>query len=165
VIRGGATAEGEQEGRRPTMAQIDMPAAVYDGEVFETISYPADEIRLRVVDAGEVQVAEYRSEDRDGPPPHSHPWHELEYVIEGEVEFRVGEEWTRCGPGSVQLLPAGVPHSVRVPEGSARLLMVTIGAPFDGFAREMATLFARPSTTLADVVETAGRFGVCPATS
>jgi hypothetical protein len=29
----------------------------------------------------------------------------------------------------------------------------------------MATLFARPSTTLADVVETAGRFGVCPATS
>ena len=61
------------------MAEIDMPAAVYGGDTFETISYPAHEIRLRVTDAGEVQVAEYRSEDRDGPPAHSHPWHELEY--------------------------------------------------------------------------------------
>jgi quercetin dioxygenase-like cupin family protein len=147
------------------VAEIDMPAAVYDGGTFETISYPADEIRLRVTDAGEVQVAEYRSEDRDGPPAHSHPWHELEYVIDGEVEFLVGEAWTRCGPGSVQLLPAGVPHSVRVPAGSARLLMVTLGAPYDGFAREMATLFGRPSTTLDDIVETAGRYGVRPATT
>lgn len=147
------------------MAEIDMPAAVYDGQAFETITYPADEIRLRVTDAGEVQVAEYRSEDREGPPAHSHPWHELEYVIEGQVEFQVGGTVTRCGPGSVQLLPAGVPHSVRVPEGSARLLMVTFGPPADAFMRDMSTLFGDPSTTFDEIVATAGRHGVRPATS
>lgn len=50
-------------------------------------------------------------------------------VIEGEVEFYLHGEWIRGGPGTVQMLPAGVAHSVRVPEGSARLLYVTIGAP------------------------------------
>jgi quercetin dioxygenase-like cupin family protein len=142
------------------MAEVQMPAKVFGGEQFETISYPTDEIRLRVTEAGEVQVVEYRSEDREGPPAHSHPWHELEYVIEGDVEFQVDGTWTRCGPGSVQLLPAGVPHSVRVPQGSARVLMVTLGAPYDGFARELAALYAQPSTTIADVIDVAARHGV-----
>lgn len=145
------------------MAEVQMPAKVVGGEQFETISYPTDEIRLRVTESGEVQVVEYISEDREGPPAHSHPWHELEYVIEGEVEFQVDGTWTRCGPGSVQLLPAGVPHSVRVPQGSARVLMVTLGAPYDGFARELADLYAKPSMTTADVIAVAARHGVRPA--
>lgn len=141
------------------MTTVRMSPAVIGGDRFETVHYPADEIRLRVTDGGNVQVVEYLSTDRDGPPAHYHPWDELEYVIAGEVEFNVGGEWIRGGPGTVQMLP-GSPHSVRVPHGEARLLMVTIGAPFAGFSRDLGALYARGAPELSALVEVAHRHGV-----
>lgn len=143
-----------------TMNTVRMTAGVAPGDRFETVRYPADEILLRVAGGGNVQVVEYRSTDREGPPAHYHPWDEIEYVIEGEVEFRVAGEWVRGGPGTVQMLPAGASHSVRVPEGEARLLMITIGAPFDGFSRDLASLYAGGSATPQSVVAVANRHGV-----
>ena len=106
------------------------------GEHAELIRYPTDEIWLRAVAHGDIQVADYRSEDRDGPPAHSHPWDEAQIVVEGEAEFRIGDgDRIRGGSGSVQLLPKGVPHAIRVPEGSARIIQVSIGAPYDAFAQ------------------------------
>lgn len=139
---------------------LDMTRALIDGDRFETIRYPDDEIRLRAVDHGEVQVVEYSSTDRDGPPPHCHEWDEVEYVIEGTAEFFLDGAWRVAGPGSVQLLPAGSAHSVRIPEGEARLLMVTIGAPYDGFARELSALYASGAADLTGVVAIANRWGV-----
>jgi quercetin dioxygenase-like cupin family protein len=139
------------------MNQVEMQAGVVRGE--ETIHYPADEIHLRGVGHGNVQVAEYVSRDRDGSPPHAHQWDEIEIVIDGQVEFTIGDTVSLAGPGSVQYLPAGVPHAVRVPEGEARVLMVTIGPSYDAFAREMAQLFDS-SAPLADIGAAADRYGV-----
>jgi quercetin dioxygenase-like cupin family protein len=139
------------------MNQVDMHAGVVRGE--ETIHYPADEIKLRGVDHGNVQVVEYVSRDRDGSPLHAHQWDEIEVVIDGEVEFTIGDSVTLAGPGSVQYLPAGTPHTVQVPEGDAQVVMVTIGPPYDGFAREMARLFTSKAP-LADIGAAAARFGV-----
>jgi quercetin dioxygenase-like cupin family protein len=137
-----------------------VPSVVVDGGTFETVTYPDDQILLRVTN-GDIQVVEYNSTDRHGPPPHRHPWHEVESVIDGEVEFTVdGGPWTRGGPGTVQMLHAQAPHSVRIPHGRARLLMVTVGAPYDGFAKAVSELLQRDGYTAADLVETAGRFGV-----
>jgi quercetin dioxygenase-like cupin family protein len=136
---------------------VEMHAGVVRGE--ETIRYPSDEIHLRGVGHGNVQVVEYLSTDRDGSPRHTHEWDEIEVVISGEVEFTVGDDVTTCGPGSVQYLPAGVPHTVRVPVGEARVLMVTIGPSYDGFAREMARLFAT-NAPLSEIGAAANRFGV-----
>ena len=107
-----------------------------------------------------MQVIEYKSTDREGPPAHYHPWHEVEYVIEGEVEFYLNGEWIRGGPGTVQMLPAGAAHAVRVPQGSARLLYITIGAPYDGFAREMSALFTEGQANLENITAVANRHGV-----
>ncbi len=137
-----------------------MPEGIFDGQQFESVRYPADEIRLRVTKGGNIQVTEYISEDREAAPPHMHPWDEIEYVIEGEVEFFLHGAWKICGPGSVQMLPAGVAHSVRVPKGTARVLMITMGAPYDGFARDVADLYAQGAVTPARVAEVAGRHGV-----
>ena len=142
------------------MTCVQMTAEVVDGSQFETIRYPGDEILLRVTGGGNVQVIEYHSTDRDGPPAHYHPWHEIEFVIEGEVEFYQQGVWTRGGPGTVQMLPAGVAHSVRVPQGKAKLLYVTIGAPYDGMARDLAALYASGQVDLAGVVAIANRHGV-----
>jgi quercetin dioxygenase-like cupin family protein len=137
-----------------------MTAGIIDGGSFETVHYPDDEVLLRVTEGGNVQVIEYRSTDREGPPAHSHPWHEVEYVIEGDVEFYLNREWVRGGPGTVQLLPAGVAHSVRAPSGFARVLMITIGARFDGMSRELGALYAKGQVDIQDVVAIAKRHGL-----
>jgi quercetin dioxygenase-like cupin family protein len=142
----------------PTIVQ--MTAGIFDGTQYETVRYPDDEILLRVTSAGNVQVTEYISTDQEGPPPHSHLWYEIEYVIEGEVEFYLNGEWIGGGPGTVQMLPPGVAHAVRVPSGSARLLYITIGAPYDGLAREMSALYAQGNASLENIVAVAHRHGL-----
>jgi len=138
---------------------MPMTPAVIDGNTRETVRYPADELMLRVAD-GPVHVTEYVSTDREGPPPHTHLWDEVEYVIEGEVELYQRGRWTRGGPGTVQMLPAGEAHSVRVPHGQARLLMVTMGAPFAPFARELSALYSTGSADPAKIVAVARRHGL-----
>lgn len=142
------------------MTEVHMTAGVTPGDQFKEVRYPDDTILLRVTDGGNVQVVEYISTDREGPPPHSHPWHEVEFVIEGEVEFYVNGQWTRGGPGTVQMLPAGSSHSVRVPSGMARLLYITIGPPYDGMAIELAALYATGNAAPASIIEIANRHGL-----
>lgn len=142
------------------MTEIQMTAGVITGAHYETLRYPDDEILLRVTQGGNVQVIEYISTDREGPPPHYHPWHEVEFVIDGEVEFYVNGVWTRGGAGTVQMLPAGASHSVRVPSGTARLLYVTIGPPYDAMARELSALYLSGKVDLPAIVAIAHRHGV-----
>ena len=142
------------------MTDVQMTAGVIPGDQFETVHYPDDEIHLRVTRGGNVQVIEYISTDREGPPPHSDPWHEVEFVIEGEVEFYVNGQWTRGGPGTVQMLPAGISHSVRVPYGTARLLYVPIGPPYDTMARELSALYTTQKADLPGILEIAHRHGL-----
>lgn len=144
---------------------LSMQAGTIDGTDVERLSVVGDEVLLRVADAGDVEVVEYVSSDRDGPPAHSHAWDEIEYVIEGEVEFLVGDRWSRGGPGTVQLLPRGVAHAVRIPTGTARILMITVGAPYAGFAREVAALGADGYPDLPTLLEIARRHGLRPAST
>ena len=129
-------------------------------EEAEVLRSPTDLIRLLVTGRGDVQVAEITSADRVGPPPHTQQWHEVQYVLEGEVEFWLDGEWHLLGPGDVEVLPAGVPHTVRAPEGEARLLQVTMGAPFDAFIRAMATLDNDPDAPASAKGDAATRHGV-----
>jgi quercetin dioxygenase-like cupin family protein len=145
---------------KKTMTEVQMTAGITPGDQFETVRYPDDTILLRVTGGGNVQVVEYHSTDREGPPAHYHPWHEVEVVIEGEVEFYLHGKWIRGGPGAVQMLPAGVAHSVRVPSGSARLLYITIGPPYADMARELAALYAAGQADPQGVIAVANRHGV-----
>ena len=73
--------------------------------------------------------------DFEGVDPHTHEDHvDSFYVLEGEVEFQVGEELVRAGPGSFVAAPRGVTHGFRNVGGS-ELRMVNIHAPNAGFAR------------------------------
>jgi mannose-6-phosphate isomerase-like protein (cupin superfamily) len=142
------------------MSGLRIDPVVLIGDRAELVRYPADEIWLRAVGHGDIQVADYRSVDRDGPPAHSHPWDEVQIVVEGEAEFRIGDgDWVRGGSGSVELLPSGVPHAIRVPEGTARIIQVSIGAPYDAFARDMARLMAADAP-LDEIVKVAGSHGI-----
>lgn len=141
------------------MTELKIDAVVLPGGAAELVRYPDDEIWLRAAGHGDVQVADYTSTDREGPPMHRHPWDEAQIVVSGYAEFRIGDDdWVGGGSGTVQLLPKGVPHAIRIPEGEGRLIQVSIGPPYDGFARDVAALLAEgaPLERIAEVAATHG---------
>lgn len=79
-----------------------------------------------------------------GPQPHVHRKHEeLFYVLEGELEYLVGDEGRLLGPGSFIHIPPGTVHDFRN-SGSlrARCLMVSSPAGLDRYFEDMAGLGA-----------------------
>ena len=64
---------------------------VLPDDVAELVRYPDDEIWLRAAGHGDIQVADYSSTEREGPPMHRHPWDEAQIVVSGYAEFRIGE--------------------------------------------------------------------------
>jgi len=46
-------------------------------------------------------------------PRHSHPQEQLGIVLEGKIEFTVGDETKVLHPGDVYLIPSGVEHEAR----------------------------------------------------
>ena len=106
------------------------------------------------------QVADYTSRIEKGPPVHRHPWDELQIVVDGCMEFLVDRTWPGGGSGTVQMLSPVVLHTrcefLREQHAS---IQVSIGPPYDGFATEMARLFAA-RTPLEEVVAAANAHGV-----
>jgi len=82
----------------------------------------------------EYELIELRfGPDFEGVDPHTHADHvDSFYVLAGEVEFLLGEELVRAGPGSFVAAPAGLTHGFRV-VGDAELRMLNIHAPNAAF--------------------------------
>jgi mannose-6-phosphate isomerase-like protein (cupin superfamily) len=123
-----------------------------------------NELLMRLVTRGDdpVTVIEGISVDREWLPRHAHPWDELTYVLEGVMEFWIGDQQAVGEAGALVSLPRGVPHSLRVPSGEARYLMIAIGAPAAEFVREVGQAYAEGSA-LERLVAIAERHGVIPA--
>jgi quercetin dioxygenase-like cupin family protein len=63
----------------------------------------------------EIEALELSYEpDFEGVDPHTHPDHaDSFYVIEGEVEFFLGDAWHRAGPGTFLSVPPNIRHGFR----------------------------------------------------
>jgi mannose-6-phosphate isomerase-like protein (cupin superfamily) len=86
----------------------------------------------------ELEAIELRfGPDFEGVEPHTHPDHvDSFYVLEGEVEFTVGDDTFRVGPGTYVAAPIGVVHGFR-PVGGGELRMLNVHAPNTGFAQRL----------------------------
>ncbi len=75
---------------------------------------------------------------------HLHRAHaETFHILDGEIEFRLGEETCTAAVGTTIHVPAGAPHAVRVVNGKpARMLMLFAPAGFDGLLKRMSELSA-----------------------
>lgn len=60
-----------------------------------------------------------------GPPPHSHPWIEMYYVLDGQVAVTIENAEHLVERGHVVNVPAGVLHAYRITSDTARFLVVT----------------------------------------
>jgi len=91
---------------------------------------------------GRYAVIEEVSPVGGGPPLHVHRHEdELFYVLEGEVEFQLGDQRFRAKAGSTAFLPRDIPHTFRnagrIP---SKVLVVIIPARFVGFFDEVHAL-------------------------
>lgn len=86
----------------------------------------------------EYEVFELRfGPDFPGVDLHHHDDHvDSFYVLDGEAEFRVGDDVFRAGPGSFVAAPIGVTHGFWN-VGGTELRMVNIHVPNTGFGRRL----------------------------
>jgi quercetin dioxygenase-like cupin family protein len=73
-----------------------------------------------------------------GPPPHTHHWEELYYVLSGEMDVHIDGATTRLGAGSIAHVPAGVPHGYTTLDDTHFLTIVTKGNA-SKFFKQVAT--------------------------
>ena len=60
--------------------------------------------------------------------PHSHPFEQAVYIVQGKVRFHIGDEIFEGGPGSVIRIPPNVEHYAE-PFGDEPVLNFDIFAP------------------------------------
>lgn len=73
----------------------------------------------------------------EGVDLHTHADHvDSFYVLEGEVEFLVGDETVRAGPGTYVAAPPNVAHGFRNP-GPGRIRVLNVHAPNTGFIERL----------------------------
>jgi quercetin dioxygenase-like cupin family protein len=96
-------------------------------------------VKLTSEDTGGVySVAEEISPPLGGPPPHIHSQEdETFYVLEGEVEFLLGEDTIEAGAGSCAYAPRGTLHTFKnVGTSPSRVLFVLNPGGFERFFLE-----------------------------
>jgi mannose-6-phosphate isomerase-like protein (cupin superfamily) len=86
----------------------------------------------------QFEVIEFACEPEFGPvDPHVHPdKFDSFYILEGELEFTIGDDTVRAGPGSFVAAPPGVRHGFRNP-GPGRARFLNVHAPSDGFIQRV----------------------------
>jgi quercetin dioxygenase-like cupin family protein len=96
--------------------------------------------RVRVLQAGDgssFEMFEWHGPENSGPPPHTHPWTEAYFVIEGEAEVVIGGQAMRATPGCFISVPPGTVHTYRVVTPGAKFLVVTSPSGLNAFLEEM----------------------------
>ncbi len=94
---------------------------------------------------GHYAIAEVTSTPDGFVPLHvHHAEDEGFFIIDGTVEFTVGDKSFTVGPGAFVFGPRGVPHAYKVKSAEARILMMFSPAGFEGFIRETSTPLDAP---------------------
>ncbi len=99
----------------------------------ELLSGPRRELYVRY-EGAELEALEFHCEPGFGPvDPHVHDDHvDSFYVLEGEMEFTLGDELVRAGPGTFVAAPPGARHGFSIP-GPDRTHFLNVHAPGAGF--------------------------------
>src|SRR6266508_5549880 len=114
--------------------QLDEAHAIFLGPG-EGESVPGEHRDFLVkAERAELEVIEFACDPEFGPvEPHVHPDKtDSFYILEGELEFTIGDELVRAGPGTFVAAPPGVRHGFRNP-GPGRARFLNVHAPSDGF--------------------------------
>jgi quercetin dioxygenase-like cupin family protein len=86
-----------------------------------------ESVAVRTVDGDRLTLGIVELDPNAVVPEHRHDHEQLGMVLQGSLEFRVGDAWRELGPGGTWRIPSNVPHEVKVgPEGA---VVVDVFAP------------------------------------
>ncbi|MGI9596156.1 MAG: cupin domain-containing protein [Acidimicrobiales bacterium] len=105
-------------------------------------------IKVTADSSGSMSAVEFLSPRGFGPPLHCHrDEDELVVVLDGEVEFRSGDNTTVAKAGACAYLPHGIPHTFQVLSPTARMLSVTSSAGLAPRFDRMVAALGTPADT------------------
>ncbi len=131
----------------------------------KSLSVLGDVVTSLVVGAdtgGAYAVQQQVSQPGGGPPLHRHSWEdEGFFVLEGEYEFRVGDQTVRAAPGTFVFGPRGIPHTFKCVGTRPGKVQVIISPPgFERFFEELDVLAKEGPPDMGQVIALAGKYGV-----
>ena len=100
-----------------------------------------DKIRVLITGIetnGSYEILEFTSQQLCGPPPHSHPWSEASFILEGELEVTCEGQTSRVSAGGFVSVRAGQIHTYRVVSPHARFLVFATPSGVYPFLEELA---------------------------
>jgi mannose-6-phosphate isomerase-like protein (cupin superfamily) len=129
------------------------------------LSVVGDQVRILLGGAqtgGTLSIVEDVTPPGGGPPPHVHRREdEAFFVIEGDVEFMVGDRWVRVAPGSCFFAKRDIPHTFRnAGSKPCRMLTTITPAGFEEFFVEADRISANGPPTPDQLVAVGKRFGL-----
>jgi mannose-6-phosphate isomerase-like protein (cupin superfamily) len=95
----------------PAITGIVVPPG--RGRTFGSADAPL-ELKVAPEAGGQFGVMEGVLPPGAGPAPHRHQrYDEAFYVLEGEIDYRIGDEWITASAGTCVFAPAGLTHGFR----------------------------------------------------
>jgi len=110
------------------------------GDAFSVVGDVYRNLALGRQTGGVYTLHEIRVSPNNGPPPHIHSREdESFFVLEGEVDFQIGDEKITAQPGTFIQGPRGIAHSFKNnTQLPARMLVFITPSGFENFVNEFA---------------------------
>ncbi|MFE0629244.1 cupin domain-containing protein [Streptomyces sp. NPDC058864] len=98
----------------------------------------------------------------DGAPPHHHKLsHELFYLLDGTMLFRLGDTLTTVGKGGLVVVPPGLPHVFGAAEGEVADVVVVLSPGIERFGYfEQLAAISRGEAEFASLLPEQDRYDV-----
>ncbi len=137
-------------------------------KVGQTLNVLGDEVTLLAAGeetGGTMTALEVLAGPGSGPPPHTHVYAELFFVLDGELELLVEGERCTLTPGGLGAVPGGTVHTYRnASESPTRFLAILHPAGHERFLAELGVAPGASATAgppdLEQVTLVARRHGV-----
>jgi quercetin dioxygenase-like cupin family protein len=125
--------EAERPGASAAAPQASPAPVRHSGVVSSWDEIPSEVVRRgvrrRAFGTSEVMLVLNDIEPEMDTAPHVHEgFDQIALIISGQAVYHVGEVGHRVGPGSVLLIPAGVPHYIE-PAGAETVENLDVFAP------------------------------------
>jgi quercetin dioxygenase-like cupin family protein len=111
---------------------------------------------------GAYAVQQQETQPGGGPPLHRHSREdEGFFVLEGEYEFRVGEQTFRAAPGTFVFGPRGIPHTFKCVGPRPGKIQVILSPPgFEAIFVELDALSRQGAPDMRQVLALGEKYGV-----
>jgi quercetin dioxygenase-like cupin family protein len=142
---------------------MSAPSVILGPSDGRTLQVLADSVRVLVTaeqTANRYELFDLTGPQGSGPPPHSHPWDEAYFILEGEVDVRVDDEATHATPGSFVLAPAHAVHTFKIASARSRFIVLTTGSGASSLFEAFDSEVGFPPPSFEKVCQIAERQGL-----